>query len=85
MKGLLRNTGVFAVYFLLMTLMLSTSALAYIDPAATSYIVQIVAGVVIACGVAVGVFWKKIRLFFKNKKMARLEKSLSKKAQKDAS
>lgn len=82
MKRLLRNAGIFAVYFLLTTLMLSTSALAYIDPAATSYIVQIVAGVVIACGVAVGVFWKKIRLFFKNKKMARLEKSLSKKGEK---
>ncbi len=56
MKRALQNFGVFIVYFMLMTLMLSTTAYAYIDPAVTSYIVQIVAGVVIASGVAVGVF-----------------------------
>ena len=65
MKRFLRNSGIFVVYFVLTTIMLSSTAFAYIDPAATSYIVQIVAGVVIACGVTVGVFWKKIRVFFK--------------------
>jgi len=82
MKRALQNFGVFIVYFMLMTLVLSTTAYAYIDPAATSYIVQIVAGVVIASGVAVGVFWKRIKLFFRNKKMQNLEKSLAKKADK---
>ena len=83
MKRILRNTGVFAAYFMLTMVMLSTTAHAYIDPAATSYIIQIIAGVVIAFGVTVGVFWKKIRLFFKNLKMKNLEKSLSKKAKKN--
>ena len=83
MKNLLRNTGIFIAYLLLTTIMLSSTALAYIDPAATSYIVQIVAGVVIAGGVAVGIFWKKIKLFFRNMKMKRLEKSLTKKAEKE--
>ncbi len=83
MKKILRNTGVFAAYLLLTTLMLSSTALAYIDPAATSYIVQIVAGVVIAGGVAVGIFWKKIKIFFRNLKMKRLEKSLTKKADRE--
>ena len=83
MKNFLRNTGIFIVYLLLTTIMLSSTALAYIDPAATSYIVQIVAGVVIAGGVAVGIFWKKIKLFFRNAKMKRLEKSLTKKAEKE--
>lgn len=83
MKIFLRNFGVFTAYFTLTTIMLSTTAHAYIDPAATSYVIQIVAGVVIACGVAVGVFWKKIRMFFKNAKMKHLEKSLSKKADKN--
>jgi hypothetical protein len=82
MKKFLRNVGVFAAYFLLTTIMLSTTAHAYLDPAATSYIIQIVAGVVIACGAFVGIFWKKIRLFFRNRKMKRLEKSLTKKADK---
>ena len=82
MKRFIRNSGVFAVYFVLATLMFSSTAHAYIDPAATSYIIQIVAGVVIAGGVTVGVFWKKIKLFFRNAKMKRLEKSLTKKAEK---
>ncbi len=83
MKFFLRNAGIFIAYLLLTTIMLSSTALAYIDPAATSYIVQIVAGVVIAGGVAVGIFWKKIKLFFRNMKMKRLEKSLTKKAEKE--
>lgn len=79
MKKFIRNTGIFVAYFLLTTIMLSTTAHAYVDPAAASYIIQILAGVVIAAGVAVGVFWKKIKMFFKNMKMKNLEKSLSKK------
>ena len=40
----------------------------YIDPATTSYIIQIGAGVVIALGTVIGIFWSKIkRLFKKNK------------------
>jgi len=69
-------------FFFWMTLLLSNTAHAYLDPAATSYIIQIVAGVFIACGAFVGVFWKKIRLYFRNKKMKRLEKSLTRKAEK---
>jgi len=82
MKRFFRNAGIFMLYLLLTMLMLSTTAFAYIDPAATSYIVQIVAGVVIAAGVAVGIFWKRIRRFFKNIKLKRLEKSLTRKAEK---
>jgi DUF1365 family protein len=67
---------------MLTMVMLSVTAHAYIDAAATSYLVQIVAGVVIACGVTIGIFWKKIKLFFRNAKMKRLEKSLTKKADK---
>ncbi len=84
MKRFLRNTGLFVAYFILTTIMLSETVFAYVDPAATSYILQIVAGVVIACGVAVGVFWKKIKLFFRNMKMKQIEKSLTKKADKQS-
>lgn len=48
----------------------------YIDPAMTSYIIQIIAGVVVACGAAVGIFWNKITRFFRNKKNAKEGKPL---------
>lgn len=40
------------------------SVYAYVDPATLTYVIQIVAGVVIAGGVAVGVYWRKIKKFF---------------------
>lgn len=42
--------------------------LAYVDPATLTYVVQIVAGVFIAGGVAVGVYWRKIKKFFSKDK-----------------
>lgn len=62
-------------------LMTTRTAQAYIDPATTSYVIQIVAGVVIACGAAVGVFWKKIKLAFSKRKLERLESKLKKQAE----
>lgn len=50
---------------------LSALSVIYIDPAMTSYIIQIIAGVVVACGAAVGIFWNKISRFFRNKKNAK--------------
>lgn len=41
---------------------------AYIDPAATSYIIQIVAAVIVSLGALIGVFWNKIKRFFRKKK-----------------
>ncbi len=72
----------FIYFFALATLIFTPGAKAYIDPATTSYLIQIIAGVFIAAGTVVGVFWKKIRLFFRNKKMARLEKKLTAEAEK---
>ena len=34
---------------------------AYIDPSVMSYTVQAIAGVAIALGVVVGVFWRKVK------------------------
>lgn len=39
----------------------------YIDPATTSYIIQIGAGVVIALGTVIGIFWSKIKRVFRKK------------------
>ena len=42
-------------------------AAAYIDPATTSYLIQIVVGAVIAIGTFLGVYRNKIKKFFKKK------------------
>lgn len=44
------------------------SVYAYVDPATLTYVIQIVAGVFIAGGVAVGVYWRKIKKFFQKDK-----------------
>lgn len=46
---------------------------AYIDPATTSYIIQIAAGVVIALGTVIGIFWNKITRVFRKKKDTTIE------------
>ena len=50
-----------------MVLTLAVSAAAYLDPSAMTYVIQAVAGVVIASGAALVIYWKKIKLFFKKK------------------
>lgn len=78
MKKHFIKLSTFIYFFFWATLLFSTTAHAYLDPAATSYLIQIIAGVFIACGAFVGVFWKKIRLYFRNQKLKRLERKLTK-------
>lgn len=42
-------------------------ACAYIDPATTSYVIQIAAGIVIACGTGAGIVISKLRRKLKKK------------------
>ncbi len=72
-----------SVFSALFTLALSSSAGAYLDPATGTYLVSAIAGVVITCGVMVGVFWGKIKAFFRNMRLKSLEKKLSKQAAKN--
>ena len=51
-----------------MPLVLAVNAHAYLDPSATTYVIQIIAAVIIASGATLTIYWKKIRLYFKNKK-----------------
>ena len=44
---------------------------AYIDPSSMTYLIQIIAGVVIAAGAGVGFYWKRIKRYFRNKRLAR--------------
>lgn len=40
--------------------------MSYIDPGTTALIWQIVAGVLIAMGVVIGIWWRKVKTFFKS-------------------
>ncbi len=53
----------FARVFLTAGLMLtfSTTAFAYIDPSVMTYSIQIVAGVVVAVGAVIGIYWRKAK------------------------
>lgn len=48
--------------------LLTMPGAAYIDPSAVTYVIQAVAGVVIALGAALTIFRHKIFAFFKGKK-----------------
>lgn len=78
-----KNFLKYAYFTTAFSMLFSFPSYAYIDPATTSYLIQIVAGVVIAAGATLGIFWKKIKLAFKRKKMEHLEQSLKKKAEKE--
>ncbi|MCR5075711.1 MAG: hypothetical protein K6A79_07925 [Ruminococcus sp.] len=45
----------------------SMKAAMYIDPASTSLIIQIVAGVVITVGTVLGIYWRKVKSAVKKK------------------
>lgn len=42
-------------------LMLATSAGAYLDPSVMTYTIQVVAGIVIAAGAVVGIYWRRAK------------------------
>lgn len=52
---------VLAYFTLCFLFLFSTSALAYIDPSTTTFVIQAVAGVAIAVGAAVVVYWRKAK------------------------
>lgn len=58
----------FSYFFVLSMLLFSVSALAYIDPSAMTYIIQIVAAGFIAAGAAFGFYFRKIKRFFNKRK-----------------
>ena len=56
----------------------SIKAYAYIDPTTTAMLTQIIAGVFISLGVVIGVFRRKIGIFFKNIQVKMLQKKIEK-------
>lgn len=56
---------IFCMFFILGMVLCSSRADAYIDPSAMTYIVQVVAGIIIAGGAAFAFYFKKIKRKFK--------------------
>ncbi len=50
-----------------MALALSMNASAYLDPSVMTYTIQVVAGVVVAVGAVIGVYWRKAKKKVQNK------------------
>ena len=65
----------FTYFYVASLVLFSTVAFAYIDPSAVTYVIQAVAGAVIAIGALITVFRHKIIAFFKkgNKDEAKKE------------
>lgn len=61
MKRILR----FSYFFVFAMMLFSTYAFAYLDPSTLTYAIQVIAGVFIAGGAAIGIYWHKIKRFFK--------------------
>jgi len=70
----------FILSFTGVLMLLTTTASAYIDPATTAMLTQIIAGVFITLGVVFGVFRRKIILFFKNLSINRTKRKIEKEA-----
>jgi uncharacterized protein YacL len=70
----------FAVaYFALFIVLLGeVHVSAYIDPATTAMLTQIIAGVFITLGVTFGIFRRKILMFFKNQSLKRTQRKIEK-------
>ena len=63
----INKIGILSVYTLLVIIMLSETALAYIDPSVMTYAIQAVAGIVIAVGAFIGIYFRKIKKNVQNK------------------
>lgn len=50
-----------ALFALGLMLTFSTTAFAYLDPSVMTYTIQVVAGVVVAVGAVVGIYWRKAK------------------------
>ncbi len=68
MKKILGRTISFIYFFSCFFTVFTLHAHAYIDPSAVTYVIQAVAGVLIALGAAFTIFRHKIFAFFKGKK-----------------
>lgn len=74
MKNKLLKIGSFCYYFFCGAILLSNTAHAYIDPSTTTYIIQTIAGILIAVGASFAVFRHKITAAWRKWYYSRLAK-----------
>lgn len=60
----MKKTLQFLCFFMCGLLLFSATALAYVDPSAMTYMIQLVAGIVIAAGAAFGFYFRKLKRMF---------------------
>ena len=72
----------FIYFFICFSIFFTQTAYAYVDPATTAMVVQIVSGIFISLGIAFGVFRGKIFVFFRTLKVKLTQKKIEK-SQKD--
>ena len=58
----------FLFFFVTSLIFCTTYAFAYIDPSAMTYLIQIIAGIVIAAGAPIGFYWRRIKRAVRGKK-----------------
>lgn len=68
MRGILKEFAKFIYFGACFWVVFSSHAHAYIDPSAVTYVIQAVAGVLIAVGAALTIFRHKIVAFFRRSK-----------------
>ena len=61
MKKLAKLTALTALLFVYCTIFFTPPALAYIDPSTTTYVIQAVAGIVVAVGSVAVIYWRKAK------------------------
>ena len=66
----------FTYFYVASLFLFSTVAFAYIDPSAVTYVIQAVAGAVIAIGALITVFRHKIIAFFKKGNIDEVKKEI---------
>lgn len=76
MKKIFFKLAKFTYFFSTMFVMMSFYSQAYIDPSATTYVIQAVGAVIIALGAVLTVFRHKIVSFFKKGKGAEEKKEI---------
>ncbi len=67
MKKKLLSLGGMVYFGFCFMLLFGVNAKAYIDPSIITYVIQAVAGILIAVGAAAGIYWRKARKKINNK------------------
>ena len=66
-KTILKKLGLTAAAGLYLTVTVPQNALAYIDPSATTYLIQAAAGIAIAVGSVAVIIWRRVKKKLKDK------------------